>query len=100
MSMVSTFMDQFDEDGRYTGKDDVVAVTFVRGDRQFHGALHFSDGLCVRATMIGGGDWAYPDNIPLKGVHFLLYFEGEAPHGILVDDGRVVAQYDQGHRKS
>jgi hypothetical protein len=94
------FMDQFDEDGRYTEAAPSVPVVFLKGDQQFSGALHFNKGLCLRATMDDGEDWAYPDNSPLHMVRFLLHFEGEPPHGVLIHDGRVVAHYEQGHPQS
>jgi hypothetical protein len=87
-------MDQFDKYGRYTKKDGAVPVVFLRGDRPFPGELHFIGGLYVRATTKDGGDWGYPDNAPQKQVHFPLLFEGEAPHGILINDGRIVMRYD------
>jgi hypothetical protein len=99
MTYADKFMDQFDEDGRFTKKDGVVSVVFHGTNQRFPGELHFTNGLCVRATMEAGGDWGYPDNTPLAKVHFLLDFDGEPAHGILVDDGRVVAHYDKGRPK-
>jgi hypothetical protein len=97
MSAVNDFMNQFDEDGRYEGRDGLLDVVFLtNGGRHLPGRLHFRQGLCVRAQVEGGGDWALTDDSPLMEVHFLLHFDGERPHGILINHGRVVQQYDKG----
>ena len=56
-------------------------------------------GRCVRAEVDGFTPWELPESAPLWEMHFLLHFEGEKPHGILITDGRVAQQYDQGVRK-
>ena len=91
MASVTDFLNQFDEEGRYSALDGVLDVVFAtRGDGRYPGKLHFSNGLCVRAKMEGGGDWAYPDNSPLNGIRFLLDFGDTSVHGIAIDQGRIV----------
>lgn len=91
MASVTDFLNQFDEEGRYSALDGVLDVVFAtRGDGRYPGKLHFSNGLCVRAEMEGGGDWAYPDNSPLNGIRFLLDFGDTSVHGIAIDQGRIV----------
>ncbi len=91
MASVTDFLNQFDEEGRYSALDGVLDVVFAtRGDGRYPGKLHFSNGLCVRAKMEGGGDWAYPDNSPLNGIRFLLDFGDTSVHGIVIDQGRIV----------
>ena len=97
MSAVNDFMNQFDEDGRYEKGDGVLEAVFLTPDaRHMPGRLHFLQGQCVRAQVDGGGDWALQGDSPLMEIHFLLHFEGECPHGILINHGRVVQQYDKG----
>src|SRR5271156_5646522 len=97
MTEAYKFMDQFDDDGRYSAEEGTLSVVFLSRDQQFPGKVHFLDGLRERATMEGGSDWGYPNNAPLKEVHFLLLFADAPPNGILVDDGRVVQHYDKGN---
>ena len=93
MSAAKGFMRKFDEEGRFRDRDgvlDVVIMTSV-GNR-YPGKLHFNNGLCIRAEMEGGSPWAFPDNSPLDQIRFVLYFEGETPCAIYVDQGRIVHQ--------
>lgn len=90
MSAADDFRRQFHEEGRHRNRDGTLNVMFAtRGGGRYHGKLHFSDGLCVRAEMVGGGDWAQPDHSPLDGIHFLLDFGEEKLKGIVIDQGRV-----------
>src|SRR5947209_10125052 len=58
----SDLQNQFDADGRFLGKNGELAVIFAtRGGARFPGKLYFKDGLCIRAEMERGGDWALPD---------------------------------------
>ncbi len=91
MSAADGFMRKFDEEGRYRDRDGVLDVVFMTsGGNRYPGKFHFSNGLCVRAEMQGGSPWAYPDNSPLNEIRFILSFEGETPHAILIDQGRIV----------
>jgi hypothetical protein len=95
MSAADEFMRKFDEDGRYRDHDGVLDVVFMTsGGKRYPGKLHFNNGLCIRAEMQGASPWAYPDNSPLNEIQFTLYFEGETPHSILVDQGRIVHHHD------
>src|SRR5262249_53085223 len=52
--------------------------------------LHFKNGLCVKAEIANGSDWAYPDLSPLSGIQFQIQFEGNEWLGIWIDKGRIV----------
>ncbi len=98
MSAVDDFKSKFDEQGRFRDGDGTLSVVFAtKGGGRFRGNLHFSNGLCVRAEMEGGGDWAHPDNSPVHGIRFLLDFGDERLHGAAIDQGRVV-QLDEAQR--
>ena len=91
MSAVDDFKSKFDEEGRFRGRDGTLSVVFAtKGGGRFLGKLHFSNGLCVRAEMEGGGDWVHPDNSPIHGIRFLFDFGGKGLHGAAIDQGRVV----------
>jgi len=91
MSAVDDFKSKFDDEGRFRDRDGTVSVVFAtKGGGRFLGKLHFSNGLCVRAEMEGGGDWVHPDNSPIHGIRFLLDFGDERLHGAAIDQGRVI----------
>jgi hypothetical protein len=91
MSTPEDFQNQFDADGRFLGKTGELAVVFAtRGGARFPGKFYFKDGLCIRAEMERGGDWALPDESPLDGVRFLLSFGTDRLYGVALDHGRVL----------
>jgi hypothetical protein len=91
MSAVDDFKAKFDSEGRLRDQNGSLAVVFAtKGGGRFPGKLHFSDGLCVRAEMEGGGDWVNPDKSPIHGIRFLLDFGGETLHGVAIDQGHLV----------
>jgi len=84
-------MSKFDQEGCFQDRDGVLEVVFMTSGRKcYPGKLYFRNGLCIRAEMEGGSPWAYPDNSPLSEIQFILYFEGEPPHAISVDQGRII----------
>src|SRR5271157_1327901 len=93
MSAAEGFMSKFDEEGRFRDRDGVLDVVIMTsGGNRYPGKLHFHNGLCIRAEMEGGSPWAFPDNSPLDQIRFVLYFEGETPRVIHLDQGRIVHQ--------
>lgn len=95
MSTAAYFLSQFASDGHFIQEDGSLDVVFTtRGGSRYPGKLHFNNGLCVRAEMERGGDWSNPDTSPLNDLHFLLHFDGEKPHSVLIDRGRVVDRFD------
>jgi hypothetical protein len=98
MSAADDFKSRFDEEGRFRDGDGRLSVAFaMRGGGRFPGTLHFRNGLCVRAEMEGGGDWANPDNSPIDRTRFLLDFGDARLHAATIDEGRVV-QLDEAKR--
>ncbi len=96
MSTTDDFMNTFDAEGHFRDRDGTLKVVFAtKGGRRFPGQLHFKNGLCMRAEMEGGGDWANPDYSPINGVRFLLDFGDEHLHATIIDDGRVVHLDDE-----
>jgi hypothetical protein len=90
MSAADDFRNQFDEEGRYRNRDGTLNVVFAMGGGgRYPAKLHFSDGLCVRAEMVRGDDWANLDNSPLNGIYSLLDFGDEKLKGIEIHQGRV-----------
>src|SRR5262249_11090246 len=88
---VDDFRAKFDSEGRLCDPNGSLAVVFAtKGGGRFPGRLHFSNGLCVRAEMEGGGDWANADRSPIHGIRFLLDFGGETLHGVAIDQGHVI----------
>ncbi len=93
MSTADCFMSSFDKEGRFRDRDGVLDVIIMTsGGNRYPVKLHFNNGLCIRAEMEGGSPWAFPDNSPLDQIRFVLYFEGETPRVIHVDQGRIVHQ--------
>ncbi len=91
MSQLDDFKSKFDEEGRFRNRDGTQSVVFaMKGGGRFPGKLQFSNGLCVRAEMEGGGDWGHPDNSPIHGIRFLLDFGDERLHEVAIDQGRVI----------
>lgn len=91
MSAVDEFKAKFDPEGRLRDQNGSLAVIFAtKGGGRFPGKLDFSNGLCVRAEMEGGGDWANPDNSPIHGIRFLLDFGGDALHEVAIDRGHLI----------
>ncbi len=91
MSDVDDFKGKFDSEGRLRDQNGSLNLVFAtKGGARFPGKLHFTNGLCVRAEMEGGGDWANPDNSPIHGIRFLLDFGGEALHGVAIEHGHLV----------
>jgi hypothetical protein len=91
MSELEDFRSKFDESGRFRDCDGTLSVVFsMKGGARFPGKLHFSNGLCARAEMDGGGEWGHPDNSPIHGIRFLLDFGDERLHGVAIDQGRVI----------
>jgi hypothetical protein len=91
MSTLEDFKSQFETDGRFLANDGELPVVFsTRGGARFPGKLLFRAGLCVRAEMERGGAWALPDESPLDGVRFLLYFDSDRLYVVVVDHGRVL----------
>ena len=61
MSQLDDFKSKFDEEGRFRNRDGTQSVVFaMKGGGRFPGKLQFSNGLCVRAEMEGGGDLGAP----------------------------------------
>ena len=90
MSAADDFIEKFDTDGHFLDRDGTLKVVFAtKGGQRFPGQFHFKNGLCVRAEMEGGGDWANPDNSPINGVRLLLNFGDEKLHATAIDEGRV-----------
>lgn len=95
MPAVDDFRARFDPEGHFRDRNGSLPVVFAtKGGARFPGMLHFSDGLCVRAEMEGGGDWANLDQSPIHGIRFLLDFGGETPHGVAIDQGRLIHLYE------
>ena len=91
MSTPEDFRSQFDAEGRFQGGNGELPVIFAtRGGGRFPGKFFFRDGLCYRAEMERGGDWGLPDESPLDGVRFFLYFGNDRLSGVAVDHGRVI----------
>ena len=94
MSAAETFRSLFDEAGHYRAGEGEVPVTFATlGGSRYPGKLHFRGGLCIRAEMSRGGDWAMPDASPLDGLRFLLDFGG-VPLRVSVENGKLTPQRD------
>jgi hypothetical protein len=89
MTAANDFLSEFDDQGRYRKGDGVLDVTFLTPGGKYPGKLHFSQGNLVRAEMDGASSWVFPENAPLDGIRFQLQFDGDAPLGILVDQGRL-----------
>ena len=90
MTTLADFLSNFTPDGTLQKGDGSLDVTFAtRGNSQYPGKLHFRNGLCNRAEMIGGKDWASSDDSPLDGVRFLLSFNSEKPNVIQIDNGHI-----------
>ena len=86
---INDFWNEFDDQGRYRQSEGALDVVFAtRGGGRFPGKFHFDKGLCVKAGMAVGGDWARDDGSPLHGVKFLLSFADNL-HGLAIDQGRV-----------
>jgi hypothetical protein len=91
MTTAEEFRDHFETDGRYRGGDGDIPVVFATiGGGRFPGKLRFKGGLCVRAEMEQGGDWGLPDESPLNGVQFLLYFNEGRVYSVAVDHGHII----------
>lgn len=94
------FRSQFDADGRYHNGDGTTDVTFAtRGGSRYPGRMVFKDGLCVRAEVDRGVEWANPDGSPLHGVRFLLDFGGLPLLAVAVGHGRI-SYLDEWMRRS
>jgi len=90
MSAIADFKAKFDTEGCLRDRDGSLAVVFTtRGGARFPGRLHFSNGLCVRAEIQGGGEWSQPDGSPIHGTQFLLNFGGEALQVVAIDQGHL-----------
>lgn len=91
MPAIEEFKARFDSEGRLRDQSGSLGVVFAtKGGGRFPGRLHFSNGLCVRAEMEGGGDWANPDNSPIHGIRFLLDFGDDELHGVAIDKGHLI----------
>jgi hypothetical protein len=91
MSTLDDFKSKFDEEGRFLNQDGTVKVVLAtRGGSRFPGTLCFSNSLCVRAEMEGGGYWGHPDNAPIDGIRFLLDFGDQGLCGVAIEQGRVI----------
>jgi hypothetical protein len=100
MSAADDFRSKFDSEGRLRDQNGSLAVVFAtKGGNRFPGAIHFSNGLCIRAEMEGGADWVNSDGSPIHGIRFLLDFGGETLHGVAIDQGHLI-QLDEPKRTS
>jgi hypothetical protein len=95
------FFNQFDDQGLFRQGNGTIDVAFAtRGGGRFPGKLHFENGLCVKAGMEIGGDWARDDGSPLHGVKFLLDSNDKGAFGIAIENGRMVRIDGIGSRSS
>ncbi len=101
MTKAAEFLGLLDEEGRFRqGDGDVDIVLTTAASSRYPGKLHFEGGLCVRVEMQNGGTWAYSDNSPLSELRLLLHFEGDNPHVVFIDGGRVVRHFEAQERPS
>jgi hypothetical protein len=101
MSAADDFLSLLDEQGRYKNGDGEVGVIFLtRSGTEYPGKLRFKSGLLVSAEMDGASPWGYPDESPLDGLKFLLHFEGEKTRAVLIEQGRVVHNFEVQDRGS
>lgn len=90
MITAEDFRNQFDVDGRFhRGNGELPIVFATRGGGRFPGTLLFKEGLCWRAEMERGGEWALPDESPLH-VSFLVAFGTERLYRLWIAFGRVM----------
>jgi len=95
MTKSDDFLSQFDDDGRYKNGDGEVEVVYLTNSgSRYPGRLRFKNGQLVVAEMDGATSWRYPDESPLDGLKFLLYFQEEKPRAVFVERGRVVHNFE------
>lgn len=95
MSTAAEFLSHFDEQGRYKNNDGDVGVTFLtQSGSQYPGTLRFKNGLLVNAEMVGASPWGRVDESPLGGLKPLLYFPGERPLAVFIEQGRLVHHFE------
>lgn len=90
MTTAEGFRNQFDVDGHFQARNGELSIVFAtRSGGRFPGKLFFREGLCWRAEMERGGEWALPDESPLH-VSFLVAFGNHRLYRLWVTFGRVM----------
>lgn len=89
------FISLFDDQGRYQSRDGEEPVVFLtKSGVQYPGRLRFKSGLLVRVEMGGASHWENPDASPIDGLRLPLHFSGERPRALVVEEGRMVHNFE------